>query len=421
MTVTSGFFNSVAGDRTYDAEDFGRIFAGMIEDGIFKGIGTEFNVLATTGLSLTVGAGRAFFNEIWINNDDLEGVVASAAHSGLPRIDAVVIEVDKSDATRAASIKFKAGVAASNPTPPTMTHTATLDEYPLVHISRAAGSTSITNAHITKLVGTPACPYAVSRLLDRSFDTAVSHRKTFRGKNLGSSYTAAQRLAIHQGTFEDLYIGDYWVINGVTWRIVDIDYYYNQGNTPTLKHHVNIMPDTPLGFGAMNDDFYHGNASGYVGASVRSAGRLTPMHTKAVTAFGGNDGTMLYHDIVVTDRVSNGKPTGAQWRTVSLELPNLFMIFGANPLQPGADGSNLPPTQQTESTRQLALFDLAPWFIRTKHDPSIGGDPNVRSTTWLRDVLSPVAWGMIGMTGEATFGISTSQYFYRPIFSIIGQ
>lgn len=417
MTVTSGFFNSVDGDRKYDAEDFGRIFSGMIEDGIFKGIGTDFQVTATSGLSLAVGAGRAFFNDVWVNNDDVEGVVGSAAHSGLPRVDAVIIEVDKSTAVRRASIKYKAGSAANPAFPPEMVHTEELDQYPLAYVNRAASSTSITNSNIRNLVGTPDCPYAVSRLLDRSFDNAASHRKIFRGNNLGDSFTSAQKLAIRQGTFEDLFIGDYWRINKVNWRIVDLDYFYNFGSPATKKHHVTIMPDTPLAFGNMNNDYYKYNAGAYVGSDART--RMNAMRLKAEAAFGGIS-FILQQPTILTNSLANGKPNNSATYNVHLELPSIDMIFGTNTLQLGGDGSTVPPRQSTESARQFSLFDLAPWFIRTANDASVGGDQNVASTSWLRDVLSPAMWGMIGMGGELTFGQSNSQYFYRPYFSIVG-
>ena len=53
------------------------------------------------------------------------------------------------------------------------------------------------------------------------------HNSIFRGKNLGTSYTAAQSSQVTAGTFDDLFVGDYWVINGVYWRIEDFDPYYS--------------------------------------------------------------------------------------------------------------------------------------------------------------------------------------------------
>ena len=78
------------------------------------------------------------------------------------------------------------------------------------------------------------------------FNNAGAHNAIYRGKNLGTSVTTAQYNAIKAGTFDDLYIGDYWVINGVTWRIADFDYFLNCGDTSCSTHHAVIVPDTCL-------------------------------------------------------------------------------------------------------------------------------------------------------------------------------
>ena len=44
------------------------------------------------------------------------------------------------------------------------------------------------------------------------FNNAGAHNAIYRGKSLGSTVTTAQYSAINAGTFDDLYIGDYWTI-----------------------------------------------------------------------------------------------------------------------------------------------------------------------------------------------------------------
>ena len=78
------------------------------------------------------------------------------------------------------------------------------------------------------------------------------HRNIFRGNYLGSSVTAAQKAAIKAGTFDDLYVGDYWTIGGVNWRIVDINYWMRCGDTDFTTPHLVIMPDVPLYSAQMN-------------------------------------------------------------------------------------------------------------------------------------------------------------------------
>ncbi len=45
------------------------------------------------------------------------------------------------------------------------------------------------------------------------------HRNVFRGKCLGESITEEQMIAIRKGSFRNLYVGDYWEINGTKYRI----------------------------------------------------------------------------------------------------------------------------------------------------------------------------------------------------------
>ena len=54
-----GFYNSVNGDRKYEAEDMGRLFDGIIQDGVFYSVGNRFRVEAAGGMYITVGTGRA--------------------------------------------------------------------------------------------------------------------------------------------------------------------------------------------------------------------------------------------------------------------------------------------------------------------------------------------------------------------------
>ena len=98
------------------------------------------------------------------------------------------------------------------------------------------------------------------------FNNAGAHNAIYRGKNLGTAVTTAQYNAIKAGTFDDLYIGDYWVINGVNWRIAAFDYYYRCGDTDLTTHHAVIVPDSSLYNHVMNDTNI--TEGGYVGSKM---------------------------------------------------------------------------------------------------------------------------------------------------------
>lgn len=170
MSVTYGFYNSLNGDRKYDATQLSSLFDGLIVDGIFASIGTGFVVKADTGITVNVGIGKAWFNKTWTLNDAILPMEAPISEVLLDRIDALVIEVNTSEAVRANSIKFVEGIPSSSPVNPTLASGSTLNQYPLCYIYRPAGSSEITQAQITNMVGSEATPFVTGILQTISLD-----------------------------------------------------------------------------------------------------------------------------------------------------------------------------------------------------------------------------------------------------------
>jgi len=159
MTVTYGFYNSVDGDRVYDALDVGRMFDGLITDGVFELIDDTLVVSAAGGMVVNVGTGKAWFDHTWTINDAALPLTVATADPALGRIDAVVLEVNASFGVRANTFKMVAGTPAGSPTEPTMVHAGGVDQYPLAYIVVGAGVSSIVSGNITNLVGTYLCPF----------------------------------------------------------------------------------------------------------------------------------------------------------------------------------------------------------------------------------------------------------------------
>lgn len=415
MTVTYGFYNSVNGDRKYDAKDFAEIFDGIIEDGVHKGIGDDFKVTATGGNTVAVGTGRAWFNHTWTLSDTAIPFVIDAAHASLNRIDLIVLEVDSSDAVRSNTIRYLRGTPAQSPVAPGLGNTDTLKRYPLASIYRPLNSASITPANVTNLVGTPGTPYAVSRLLDRAIEPVTMRRNVYRGKNIGTSYTAAQKAAVSSGSFEDLYLGDYWIINGVTWRIVDFDYYYQIGDTRTVVHHLVVMPDTNLRQGAMNQDFFKANNGAYVGSDMRTLHLPTIFNT--VAAAFGNTNLLTFREFLIHSMMNapQGTVSGSGgWYSCAVELPSQIMMYGTSAMMPGAMGGNVPSLHTPVAAGQFAAFRLMPSLV-----PLSGAGSDSSLTTWLRDVLSPVVWSVVSSHGVLAQAVSNSMGFgFRPYFCL---
>lgn len=171
MTVTYGFYDSLNGDRKYNALQMSKLFKGIITEGIFQSVGGWFAVSAATGMNINVASGRGWFNDRWIDNDATIQLTVLASEPVLPRIDTVVIEINSDISVRANSIKIIKGTPNSNPVAPTLANTTTLKQYPLVDIAVAAGVTSITAGNITNRIGVVGGTPFITGLV-QSFDVA---------------------------------------------------------------------------------------------------------------------------------------------------------------------------------------------------------------------------------------------------------
>ncbi len=170
MSVTCGFYNSLNGDRKYDAAQVSSIFDGLIIDGVFASIGTAFAVKAAGGLTINVGIGKAWFNHTWTINDSILPMTAPEAEVLLDRIDAVVLEVNGMESVRDNTIKFVTGTPSSSPARPALENEGNVHQYPLAYIYRKYGTSVITQADITPMVGTAATPFVTAILQTISLD-----------------------------------------------------------------------------------------------------------------------------------------------------------------------------------------------------------------------------------------------------------
>lgn len=165
MALTSGFFNSKNHDRLYDATQISTLFEGLINDGVYQGVGNIFKVSASNGMNITVDTGRAWFNNTWTRNDALIVLTVPTAEQVLKRIDAVVIEVNSLETVGNNSIKIVKGTPASNPAKPSLTKNDDVHQYPLAYITVDPNATVITQQKIQNAVGTSACPF-VTGIID---------------------------------------------------------------------------------------------------------------------------------------------------------------------------------------------------------------------------------------------------------------
>lgn len=227
------------------------------------------------------------------------------------------------------------------------------------------------------------------------------HINIFGGRNLGSTVTAAQLNAINDGTFKGLLVGDYWEIGGVKYRIVDMDYWWNCGDTACTTHHVVIMPDTSLYAAVMNDT--NTTEGGYVNSKMRTE-NLEQAKTTIKAAFGENN--ILVHRDNFVNAVTNGKPSGSSWHDSDIELPSEVMMYGCKHFGANSDGSTIP-TNYTVDKSQLALFRLKQIDI-----------VDSRANKWLRDVISDVDFCYVNKTGLPAFYGASHIFGVCPYFGL---
>ena len=173
MAITYGFYNSLNGDKKYNARDMSRIFDGIINDGVFMSVGTSMIVQAAEGMIVNVGIGRAWFNGTWTHNDAILPLRIPDSDLLLNRIDAIVLEVNANDNVRVNDIKVISGTPATVPVSPTLQKDSNVFQYPLAYIQVNAVVTEITQANITNMVGTSETPFVTGILKTMDIDALV--------------------------------------------------------------------------------------------------------------------------------------------------------------------------------------------------------------------------------------------------------
>lgn len=256
----------------------------------------------------------------------------------------------------------------------------------------------------TQIITGENLPYAVLNL------AAVElHRTFFRGKNLGTVFTDEQKANIQNGSFKDLWVGDYWQSGNIKYRVADIDYWYNTGDTAFTKHHLVIVPDTNLYSAQMHNTesgaYEAGEANTTVGGYTGSDMYLTNLERAKtmITEFFGD--ALLTHREYLTNAVSSGYPSAGAWFDSNVELMNEPMVYGSYIFTPAGNGSRVV-NRYTISKQQLALFALCPKLICN------------RSWYWLRDVVSSAPFANVGGDGNATYRLASNSNGVRPAFPV---
>ena len=244
-----------------------------------------------------------------------------------------------------------------------------------------------------------------TQLSQLDFDGAGAHNSIYRGKYLGAEVTAEQYAHIADGTFKDMYIGDYWTINGVNYRIGHFDYWLRTGNTACTEHHVLTVPDTYLANGKINST--DTTAGGYAGSDLKTGANdntaLATAKNIITTAFGSAH--ILTHREYFTNAVADGKPSAGAWYDSDIDLMNENMVYGTNIFLSHPDGSTVPNLYTIDKT-QIKLFAERPDLI------------TIRANWWLRDVVSAANFARVNGDGIASSTSAWDSCSVRPAFGL---
>ena len=224
--------------------------------------------------------------------------------------------------------------------------------------------------------------------------SSYNHRNVYRGKNLGTSITESQMTAISNGTFDDIFIGDYWTVNERRYVVADMDYWYNFGDEALIKHHIVLIPYRSLYSRSMNaTDTTEG---GYVGSNMYTTG-LTQARNTIGSDFGNR---IITHRELLCNAVTDGKESASAWFDSTADLMTETMVFGCNQYK-SISGDQVP----IHNIKQLALFGLHPNYIG-------------RYAIWLRDIATGRSFCSVNPHGDSTFTIASAERGVLPVFAI---
>lgn len=269
------------------------------------------------------------------------------------------------------------------------------------------------------------------------------HNSIYRGKYLGTSVTDEQYAAIRNGTFDDLYIGDWWTIGGLNYVICDFDYYYSCNYPPVGVHHIVVMPASAMSipegtqlYGTTEVlSFLDGESAlykkwnetdetngGYVESRMRQI-IMRAADTIVVNLFG--ESHVLAFGEFYPDVVTDGVTSNASWCNSSLnvedtkytksicDLCNETMIYGQQILGLGGSYKNVGMEIGIDRY-QLSIFSKNRNFIP------------MTETFWLRNVVSESSTNAVIVTNskiagqKPTAGRTSTANAIQPRFLLVG-
>lgn len=227
-------------------------------------------------------------------------------------------------------------------------------------------------------------------------------RNIWRGKNLGNLPTESDYDEIGAGTFNGLYLGDYWLRDNVVYRIVDFNYWLGTGDSVCSENHLVIMTDGKIANARMNDT--NSTSGGYVNSKMRTSTIMNDVEPYIIGVFGEEH--ILNHRELLVSAVTNGRPSSGTWYNSKVEIPNEIMMYGSYILTPGSTGEFVS-YRFTVNKTQLSAMLAYPKLINPKNE-----------SLWLRDVVSSNEFASISIENYSDRWDAASMKGVRPVFGI---
>lgn len=261
-----------------------------------------------------------------------------------------------------------------------------------------AGKLSLSGGTVTGLLILPGSLTALGYANNAGNRNAMPPRD----RSLGAPTTEHFEM-IASDKYNELFLGDYWTVDGVDWVIGDFKFWHNTGDTACTKPHVVAFPRNNLYTYKFNPTST--TEGGYVGSDMYKNG-LTQAKQMVAAAFGSAH--ILNHREYLVNTATNGKPTGSDWYDSTVELMNENMVYGGRQFSPMPDGTDPWNTcrNYTSDKSQLSLFRYEPWMIFN------------RNWYWLRDVVSASRFAHVSGSGLANCGLAGNADGVRPVVGI---
>jgi hypothetical protein len=237
------------------------------------------------------------------------------------------------------------------------------------------------------------------------YPEAGSHNSYYRGKDITKKFESGELYTkIADGTFDDLFIGDFFTatINGqsITCRLAGFNVYYHKGNTDFATNHAIIVPDEAIMTAAMNssDD----TSKGYNGSTMKTTTMAT-ISGYLKDTFGDHLLTCKeYLSSTITTGTTSGAggatgcATGGTWADSIADLMTEIEVFGSRNVSSGG-------FDELTGHLPLPLFVLNPMLVNLK-----------KSIYWLRCTASSTQYAIVNSLGNVDIANASKEYDVRP-------